>query len=286
MKLNLNIDEFRCPITSLIFSCPVIADDGIVYERDAIEEWLSKKKTSPITNKNISPKLVPCRLISNQIDELIKTYPKLKKDQYTVSVEKIMKSKDYNKLLTYTNIDLKEIFDSDSSDKLFTDGSPTVLKHIIDNATNLEYTDKDNDDRRLIHQICENSTEEVIKYIIDKGVELECQDDRGRRPIHYICERPMPEMIKYIIGKGVNLECRDNIGWRPIHCVCESSTPEMIRYMIDQGVDISCHTDKRYDHGSSDTKFPIELIRENNNISTEEKNELIKSMIKRKRRKV
>jgi len=286
MKLNLNIDEFRCPITSLIFSCPVIADDGIAYERDAIEEWLSKKRISPVTNQDISRKLVPCRLLTNQIDELIKTYPKLKKEQYAVSIGNVMKSKDYNKLLTYTNIDLKEIFEDDSSYKLFTDGSVAVLKHIIDNASNLEYIDEGNDDRRLIHHICESSNSEVIKYIIDKGVDLECQDENGRRPIHYICERPEPDMLKYIISKGVDLECRDNIGWRPIHYVCESSTPEMIRYMIDQGVDISCHIDKRYDHGKSDTKFPIELIRENNNISTEEKNELIKSMIKRKRRKV
>ena len=45
-------------------------------------------------------------------------------------------------------------------------------------------------------------------------------------------------MIKYIIDKGVNLECSNNNGWRPIHFICRNSTPEMIKYIIDKGVNL------------------------------------------------
>jgi hypothetical protein len=41
-------------------------------------------------------------------------------------------------------------------------------------------------------------------------------------------------MIKYIINKGVDLECKISDGWRPIHLISVYSTPEMIRYMIKQ----------------------------------------------------
>jgi ankyrin repeat protein len=43
-------------------------------------------------------------------------------------------------------------------------------------------------------------------------------------------------MIKYIIDKGVDLECTTNYGWKPIHYICRYSTPEMFKYIIDKGV--------------------------------------------------
>ena len=41
---------FLCPITQDIMQDPVVATDGHTYERDAIERWLRKKQTSPVTN--------------------------------------------------------------------------------------------------------------------------------------------------------------------------------------------------------------------------------------------
>ena len=40
-----------CPITQGIMVDPVIASDGHAYERDAIEEWLRRKGTSPVTRE-------------------------------------------------------------------------------------------------------------------------------------------------------------------------------------------------------------------------------------------
>lgn len=40
---------------------PVIAADGFTYERSAIEDWLSRKGTSPMTNQP----LVHCFLTPN-----------------------------------------------------------------------------------------------------------------------------------------------------------------------------------------------------------------------------
>ncbi|KAM4697891.1 WD repeat, SAM and U-box domain-containing protein 1 [Rhinophrynus dorsalis] len=43
-------DEFMCPITWEVMTDPVIASDGYSYERKAIENWISTKRTSPMTN--------------------------------------------------------------------------------------------------------------------------------------------------------------------------------------------------------------------------------------------
>ena len=59
---NLNSDKEQniiCPITQEVMKDPVIAADGITYERSAIEEWLKKSDRSPfgvvLENKNLIP---------------------------------------------------------------------------------------------------------------------------------------------------------------------------------------------------------------------------------------
>jgi len=45
--------EFLCPITYDLLSDPVIAADGNTYERAAIEKWISKTQTSPLSGETL-----------------------------------------------------------------------------------------------------------------------------------------------------------------------------------------------------------------------------------------
>ena len=51
--------EFLCPITQELPIDPVIAEDGRVYERSAIVEWLERNEKSPHTNEPMGKKLLP-----------------------------------------------------------------------------------------------------------------------------------------------------------------------------------------------------------------------------------
>ena len=53
-------EDLVCPLTQEIFVDPVITDDGYTYERVAIELWLKKKKSSPMTNKELRTKKLRC----------------------------------------------------------------------------------------------------------------------------------------------------------------------------------------------------------------------------------
>eukprot|EP00798_Chlamydomonas_sp_ICE-L_P032734 gene32734-33874_t len=55
-----NPDMYTCPISHTVMLDPVIAADGYTYERTSIEQWLSKKATSPMTNAPMDPSaLIP-----------------------------------------------------------------------------------------------------------------------------------------------------------------------------------------------------------------------------------
>ena len=52
------VSNLQCPITHRLPVRPVVAADGHVYERSAIEKWLQTKSTSPLTNAEMDRTLM------------------------------------------------------------------------------------------------------------------------------------------------------------------------------------------------------------------------------------
>jgi hypothetical protein len=72
-SINDAAKEFICPITQELPIQPVMAEDGKIYEREAIANWLRQNATSPITRAPMGPKLVPVVQVRNNIESLIQT---------------------------------------------------------------------------------------------------------------------------------------------------------------------------------------------------------------------
>eukprot|EP00943_MAST-04B_sp_MAST-4B-sp1_P009093 g9093.t1 len=68
--------SFFCPLTLEIMKDPVILPDGFTYERDNIEDWLSRRKnTSPMTNEVLPAsftKVTPNHALRQTIEEWVK----------------------------------------------------------------------------------------------------------------------------------------------------------------------------------------------------------------------
>eukprot|EP01105_Mastigella_eilhardi_P010645 TRINITY_DN247_c0_g2_i2.p1 TRINITY_DN247_c0_g2~~TRINITY_DN247_c0_g2_i2.p1 ORF type:complete len:610 (+),score=152.39 TRINITY_DN247_c0_g2_i2:54-1832(+) len=62
--------EYLCPITQLVMRDPVLAADGFLYERTAIEQWLEHHSTSPMANLQLPSKnLTPCYTVRSATAE-------------------------------------------------------------------------------------------------------------------------------------------------------------------------------------------------------------------------
>ena len=63
--------ELVCPITFSLPVDPVTAEDGNVYERSAIEEWLEQQHKSPVTNMAMGTRLLPALRVKNMIRTMV-----------------------------------------------------------------------------------------------------------------------------------------------------------------------------------------------------------------------
>lgn len=59
--------------------------------------------------------------------------------------------------------------------------------------------------------------ENVIKLLIDHGVDLNCRDATLRTPLHWSCESGHANVVTILVKKGANMTLKDNFGWAPIH---------------------------------------------------------------------
>ena len=64
-------NHFLCAISHEVMTDPVLAADGMTYERRAIEHWLRKNDTSPSTNSPLADKtLRPNHMIKELCQQL------------------------------------------------------------------------------------------------------------------------------------------------------------------------------------------------------------------------
>lgn len=68
-------EDLVCIITLEIFYEPVLAQDGHVYEKQAIEEWFETNNTSPRTTMPINKTLTPVIFIKNLVNKYLEMYP-------------------------------------------------------------------------------------------------------------------------------------------------------------------------------------------------------------------
>ena len=68
-------EELICAITFELPVDPVTAEDGRVYERRAIEEWLARPGAprSPTTNEPMGRRLLPARQVRNAIERMVRS---------------------------------------------------------------------------------------------------------------------------------------------------------------------------------------------------------------------
>lgn len=96
--------------------------------------------------------------------------------------------------------------------------------------------------QRPIHLACNFTVDKhdtVIKYLIDRKVELNCPDDDNWNPIHYLCnETPYISMIVYLLMKNVDLECKTNKGEKPIHLLAKPSTLSVLKLLANSGAQL------------------------------------------------
>lgn len=194
---------------------------------------------------------------------------------YLVEVERCINNKKYHELMTFTNFSLCILINSNVMCPLL-ESDKKVIKHIFNNLLCTNFVSNDgwslvhyliiylHDDKifrylveknkldigtpskcgtQPLHFLCYGANDnalDIIKYLMDRGIDLECENEYHRRPIHNACVDDKVDLVEFFINHGVDLECETSDGRRPIHIACQNNSIHAIKLLIDKGVDLQC----------------------------------------------
>jgi len=241
MNIQLEENQIYCPISKCIFLDPVLTCDGFTYERILINKWLHSNNISPVTglpldNKQVIDNILMRQLVSkcllndkNLLNEQFNDFDVCSLinnfDKYKIKIDKI-NTIDLSELIEISNIDDKFKYILKTQENIYIFKFINKIKNlecIIDRTLNL----------KLIHLLCKYSNDSnVIKYLIDKNIDLECKTNDKWKPIHLLCKYSNDSnVIKYLIDKNIDLECKTN---KLIDILCNKNMLEILQYLINK----------------------------------------------------
>ena len=241
--MTFDISDLTCPITKSIMYDPVVAEDGIIYEHDAIVKWFSVNNTSPSMRTIMGSRLYRPLYVSvlvEKINLILEKNPELKEWQYVPSnihadnievVNNRIVNCAFNDLLKYVHYDYTKLRVQD----LLESSHNNVIKYVIDNVD--DYHKVDNYDKSLIHHICSHATDEILIYYIEKliGLSQFHVDNSINSPLFCIFTNEVLTLdgFKYFIQKyGLNAVTSRNE--RAIHRALYSGCSlDKIKYLVE-----------------------------------------------------
>jgi ankyrin repeat protein len=104
--------------------------------------------------------------------------------------------------------------------------------------------------RRWIINAIDSGSKECVKWMLQKGVDLDFVDEEGRSPVHACLERGSGilqttsrlEILEWLTAAGADLNLRGFNGWTPLHKAAAWNDLETVTFLLEHGADKSIRT--------------------------------------------
>eukprot|EP00736_Rhodelphis_marinus_P007264 Rmarinus@m.16759 len=111
--------------------------------------------------------------------------------------------------------------------------------------TKLLFLQKNEDGETLVHAAARSNAVDILRYILEFGVDLSITTDDGMQPIHFAAQCGCEEATKYLCGI-VNVQPKAPGGWTPLLLCVDEGQAEVCQILLDCGASLEETTEDGY----------------------------------------
>ncbi|RWS30202.1 myotrophin-like protein [Leptotrombidium deliense] len=94
---------------------------------------------------------------------------------------------------------------------------------------------------KFVWSLKNGDLEQVQEYVYQNKIDVN-KNIEGRTPLHYAADYGQKEIIRYLIDKGANVNVVDKHGISPLLAAIWEGHTDCIKYMIEKGADVTGKT--------------------------------------------
>jgi ankyrin repeat protein len=113
-----------------------------------------------------------------------------------------------------------------------------ILKYLVEKGADVNA--KDNDNIVSILSITSRNNAEALKYLLTKGAKIDEVDNKKETSLHYAAARGFKEEVKILIDNNAILETKNSMGRTPLIVAArERGGIEVIKLLVEKGANIN-----------------------------------------------
>ena len=98
----------------------------------------------------------------------------------------------------------------------------------------------------LLHFACCNSHTAVVKLLLNKGANIEAQNDEHWTPLHLACQNGQTDVVKLLLNNRANIEAQDNEHWTPLHFACHDGHAKVAKLLLNNHANIDAQDNEHW----------------------------------------
>jgi ankyrin repeat protein len=113
-----------------------------------------------------------------------------------------------------------------------------IVNFLLHLGANINLTD--NVGYNALHYVLRNSNStEIVKLLIDRGIDVEGRDCDGRTPLHLCCREGHHDGLVILLEKGANINAKDSMNQTPLYEAILRHNYDCVKMILDHGADIN-----------------------------------------------
>ena len=125
---------------------------------------------------------------------------------------------------------------------------PSGCKNTQDMKNIKTYTDALNESKKqedLAYQLldaAQNGSTDVVKDLLDMGVEVDCLDGLGRTPLHLAAYQGHTDTAELLLDRGADPNLVSGNDHTPLQSIAKRGSTDMATLLLDRGADVNAST--------------------------------------------